>query len=57
MAASVDRGLDLSTRIGIIDIMLRSSPTHINSQWELIRVINVPMMRAVRMAVIVAMLI
>ena len=47
VAASVDRGLVLSMRIGIIDIMLSSSPIHINSQWELIRVINVPVMRVV----------
>lgn len=32
VAASVDRGLVLFMRIGIIDSMLNSSPTHINSQ-------------------------
>lgn len=45
VAASVDRGLDLFIRMGIIDIMLNSNPTHINNQWELIKVINVPIIR------------
>lgn len=47
VAASVDRGLDLFIRIGIIANMLISRPIHINSQWELIRVISVPMINVV----------
>lgn len=41
-AASVERGLALLIKIGIIDRRLISSPTQIMSQWELISVIRVP---------------
>lgn len=44
-AASVDRGLALLMRIGIIASMLISSPTQINSQWVLNNVIRVPEIR------------
>lgn len=44
-AASVDRGLALLIRIGIMASMLISKPTQISSQWELNKVINVPEIR------------
>lgn len=42
VAASVDRGLAFSMRIGIIANILISNPIHIRSQWELIIVNIVP---------------
>lgn len=45
VAASVDRGLVLCVRIGIMANMLISSPAHISNQWELVSVISVPEIR------------
>lgn len=45
VAASVDRGVALLIRIGIIASMFISNPIHIVSQWELNTVIIVPINR------------
>lgn len=51
VAASVDRGLGLIIRIGIMENIFISSPIQISSQWELIIVIIVPRNRLSRMMV------
>lgn len=51
VAASVDRGVALLIRMGIIDNMLISRPIHIVSQWELNTVIIVPRNRVNKMIV------
>lgn len=48
VAASVDRGLVVFIRIGIIVSMFISSPIQAVSQWELIIVISVPASSVVR---------
>lgn len=42
VAASVDRGVALLIKMGIIASILTSNPIHIVSQWELNTVIIVP---------------
>lgn len=48
VAASVDRGVALLIRMGIIDSIFISRPIHMVSQWELNTVIAVPMNRVNR---------
>lgn len=49
VAASVDRGVALLIRIGIIDSIFISRPIHMVSQWELNTVIVVPINRVNKM--------
>lgn len=49
VAASVDRGVALLIRMGIIDSIFISRPIHMVSQWELNTVIVVPINRVNKM--------
>lgn len=49
VAASVDRGVALLIRIGMIDSIFISRPIHMVSQWELNTVIVVPINRVNKM--------